>query len=212
MVDVVEMQECLMSELAESLEVIVLVFYPVRVHLPQHPLACHLEKAAASPCVANGVGGYLQLEAVAKLMRKAVELAVLYTVGRHPQCTDEIVVSASVGRTLKAVVQHDHHLVTVGLAAGKGETERIAEIAVEMLHARLKVRQVHTHIVAIKLRSTGKVVAKSFLPKEHEVVGLGRTLPTPPRGCVVEIINAQGVWQEDCLLCPGRLGKGQEEG
>ena len=112
MVDVVEVQECLMSELAESLEVIVLVFYPVRVHLPQHPLACHLEKAAASPCVANGVGGYLQLEAVAKLMRKAVELAVLYTVGRHPQCTDEIVVSASVGRTLKAVVQHDHHLVT----------------------------------------------------------------------------------------------------
>ena len=70
-----------------------------------------------------------------------------------------------------------------------------------MLHARLKVRQVHTHIVAIKLRSMGKVVAKSFLPKEHEVVGLGRTLPTPPRGSVVEVIDAQGVWQEDCLLC-----------
>ena len=34
MVDVVEVQECLVSELAESLEVIVLVFYPVGVHLP----------------------------------------------------------------------------------------------------------------------------------------------------------------------------------
>ena len=115
MIDVLASQVSLVSELLESLEVVVLVAQPVGVHLPEHPLRSHLEESAASPAVAHLVGHVLQLEAVAQLMGHAVHRAILDAVGSHPQGADEIVVGAAIGSAVERVVHHDHHLIALGI-------------------------------------------------------------------------------------------------
>lgn len=192
-VDVLEVEEGLVGELLERLEVVVLVGEPVGVHLPEHPLARHLEEARAAPGIAEAVGLYLRLEGVAQLVGEAVELAVLYAVGGHPQRADEVVVGAAVGRALERVVEHDEHLVGVGLGAGPGELERVAEEGVEALHAALEVGQVHCHRVAVELRGLGHVAAEALLPEEHEVVRLRRVAPAPAGGVARQVILPQVV-------------------
>ena len=115
MIDVLQVEEGFMGEILECFEVVVLIGEPVGVHLPEHPLRGHLKESAASPCVAHGVGRYLQLERVAQLMCHAVHLLVLNAVGSHPKRSNEIVVGATISCTVERVVHHHHHFVLVAL-------------------------------------------------------------------------------------------------
>lgn len=137
---------------------------------------------------------------MAKLMGQAVELAVLYAVGGYPKGANEIVVGATVGRALKRVVDHDHHLVTVGLTTGQAEAERVAEEMIEILHTVLEALKVEAHGMAFELWRVGRIVAKAFLPEEHEVACLRRVHPRITAAIAGKINGTQFLRNENALL------------
>lgn len=49
MIDIVDMEIRLMRQVAESIQMEILIRLPVGVHLPEHPLCPHLIEAASSP-------------------------------------------------------------------------------------------------------------------------------------------------------------------
>ena len=82
---------------------------------------------------------------MAEFVGHAVHLRVLDAVGRHPEGTDVVVVGAAVGRAVKGVHHHDHHLILISLAAGLREGQRVAEEGIEVLHTIDQVVEVETH-------------------------------------------------------------------
>ena len=199
-VDVGAVEVSLVGEFLKGFEVVVLVGEPIGIDKPEHPLRRHLEEAAASPTGRKAIGLDLQLERMAKLMGQAVELAVLYAVGGYPKGANEIVVGATVGRALKRVVDHDHHLVTVGLTTGQAEAERVAEEMIEILHTVLEALKVEAHGMAFELWRVGGIVAKAFLPEEHEVACLRRVHPRITAAIAGKINGAQFLRNENALL------------
>ena len=211
MIDVVHGEISLVGEFFKCIEVILLVLHPVGIHLPEHPLRRHLVEAGTAPGIACAVGRNLQLEGMAELVGKAVEFAVLNAVGSHPQCTDEVVVGATIGGAVEGIHDHDHHLILVGLGTGQRELQRVAEEMIERFDALLKILQVEAHGMAIEGRRILQVVAEAPLPEKDEVVGLRRALVAPLRRGVVEIHALQILRNKDFLLCNGRSRNGNNK-
>ena len=86
-------------------------------------------------------------------MGYAVELLILHTTRRHPQRTYYPVVVASVGCTLKRIVEHDHHSVAVSIGTRFDEFEIILEVVVEGLYAAEQILKVYLHVLPLKIWS-----------------------------------------------------------
>ena len=115
MVDVFAIEETQVGVVDEGFPVVVLVGGPFGVHIPEHPLAAHLEYAATAPTLALTVAGYHRLERVAEFVGDAVQLLVFHTVGGNPQGANHSVVVATVGGAFERVVEHHHHAILVSI-------------------------------------------------------------------------------------------------
>ena len=53
-----------MRKITECIEMVLLIFYPIGIDLPQHPLGSHFIEATPTPCISNTIGRDLELEAM----------------------------------------------------------------------------------------------------------------------------------------------------
>ena len=123
-------------------------------------------------------------------MSHAVHLCVLYSVWCYPEGTDEVVISATIGRAVVGVHHHHHHLILVGLATPlissppqRGdEGQRVAEKCVERLHAVDEVVKVESHRLTFEHGWVKCILPETTLPHKDKVVGLDTSFETPLRG------------------------------
>lgn len=178
-IDILQMQIGLVRQFRKGIPVITLVGLPVRIDLPQHPLRSHLEETGASPGLSCSVTRDLRLETVAQFVCHTVQLFILNTVGCHPQSSNLLVIIPAVGCSLKRIVNHDHHPVTVALRPRLGELQGIPEERIKLFQLIRQVVQIHMHVVSFQLRRIRQVIAESLLPKHRHIIRAAHPLITP---------------------------------
>ena len=161
----------------EVVPMVLLIFDPVGIHLPQHPLRGHLVGRAAAETAA-AVDRELKLECVTQFVRYAVELLVAHAGRRHPQRPDGITYAAAVGRIVEYVVEHAHHKIAVGIRSFVEELQRIAVIGIKLLAFVEDVLRVARHVASGERGRRARVIAEAAVPQQHEVIRADRP---PPR-------------------------------
>ena len=104
-----------------------------------------------------------------QLMGYDIHFLILYAYGSHPKRADEIVVHPTIGRVVKGILDHDHHLVAVGFGRAFHPSQRVTEEMLEMLRPVPEIVQSESHRLAIQERRVVEVLPEPLLPHEDEV-------------------------------------------